>query len=301
MRFTNFKTLIAVSAVLLASGAAHPQDAGDDTEQLKIAALEALISAPEERALPLAEKALRGNHSDEVKSRALFVLSQIDRPEAHELLLETAQREDGELRFEAVRMIGIGGNADALGQLGTLYAGGDSELREAVLEAYLIAGDSAAVLELAVNATTPEEREDAVEILAAMGARDELRQLKDRAGVSESLIQSLAVAGDGEALREIAADGSDPRMQREAIEALGIVGGSEVDQALVEIYRGADSEDIRKAALDGLLIAGHDEGVLELYRASSDAAEKKDLLEYLVMMDSDAIWDIIDSTLDGGQ
>ena len=53
------------------------------------------------------------------------------------------------------------------------------------------------------------------------------------------------------------------------------------------------------AALDGLLIAGHDEGVLQLYRSSQDPAEKRELLEYLVMMDSEAIWDVIESALDG--
>ena len=82
---------------------------------------------------------------------------------------------------------------------------------------------------------------------------------------------------------------------------MGIVGGAQVESTLVEIYRGATSEDIREAALDGMLISGHDAGVLELYRSSQDSAEKKELLEFLVMMGSDDVWDVIDSTLDGGQ
>ena len=93
---------------------------------------------------------------------------------------------------------------------------------------------------------------------------------------------------------------SDPELQAEAIEALGIVGGDEVDAALVDIYRGATTDHIREAALDGMLIAGHDEGVLELYRSSSDDAEKKELLEYLVIMGSDEVWDLIDAALEGG-
>ena len=40
--------------------------------------------------------------------------------------------------------------------------------------------------------------------------------------------------------------------------------------------------------------------LLELYRSSQDPVEKKELLEYLVMMGSDNVWDIIDSALDGG-
>ena len=60
------------------------------------------------------------------------------------------------------------------------------------------------------------------------------------------------------------------------------------------------SEDIRESALEGLLISVYDEGVLELYRSSQDPAEKRELLEILVVMGSDEVWDVIDSALDGG-
>ena len=290
---------LTVTAILLTFlAAANAQS--DDNEELKIAALEALISAPPERAMPLAARVLEGEHSDEVKERALFILSQIDHPEAHDILMSTARSDNVELRTEAIRMIGIGGNPDALASLSSLYAGGDEDTRDAVLEAYLIAGDEQAVLRLAENATSEEEFEAAIEILGAMGASEELRSLRDRVGVSESLIEAYAISGDAETLIEIATDTSNPVQQAEAIEALGIVGGSEVEAALVDIYRGAETGHIREAALDGMLIAGHDEGVLELYRASSDDAEKKELLEYLVIMGSDEVWDLIDAALEGG-
>lgn len=53
----------------------------------------------------------------------------------------TRRRLIPELSSEAVRMIGIGGNAEALAGLQNLYSSGDEDLREAVLEAYMIAGD----------------------------------------------------------------------------------------------------------------------------------------------------------------
>lgn len=291
-------TMALLSLLLVLSGTATGQD--NDAEQLKIAALEALISAPPDRALPLAAKALRGNHSDEVKERALFVLSQIDRPEAIELLLTTAIDGDGEIREEAIRVIGIGGNKDALARLRSVYADGDEDVREAVLEAYLIAGDTTAVFDIAVAAETEEDFDDAVEMLAAMGAHDELRRLREQRGMSEGLIEAYIISGDAEPLREIAFDNSDPELQSKAIEALGVIGGSGVGALLVQIYTEAASDDVREAALEGMLIAGHDEGVLELYRASDNDAEKRELLEYLVMMNSDAVWDLIDSALDGG-
>ena len=113
------------------------------------------------------------------------------------------------------------------------------------------------------------------------------------------MIEACAISGDFDCLRELAADGSNIELQTEAIEAMGIVGGDEVNAALVDIYKNASDEDIREAALDGLMISGDDEGLLELYRSSDNSSEKKELLEYLVMTGSDEVWSIIDSALDG--
>lgn len=198
-------------------------------------------------------------------------------------------------------MIGIGGDRDAIASLGKLYEGGGADVRAAVLEAYLIADDTAAVFDIAANTDDAIEFAEAVQMLGAMGANAELRELRGRAGLSESLIEAYAISGDAASLRELAMDSNNPEMQKRAIESLGIIGGDDVNQTLIEIYSGAGSDDVRDAALEGLLIAGHDGGVLELYRSASDATEKRRLLEYLVMMDSDAVWDLIDNALDGSQ
>jgi hypothetical protein len=49
------------------------------------------------------------------------------------------------------------------------------------------------------------------------------------------------------------------------------------------------------------LIAGDDEAVLQLFRQSRNADEKAELLETLVIMDSEAVWDVIDATLENGE
>jgi HEAT repeat protein len=182
----------------------------------------------------------------------------------------------------------------------SIYESGNSDAREAVLEAFMIAGDKQAVFDIA-KVAEGDDFEEAVEMLAVMGARDELRQLRSTKGTSEALIEACAISGDLECLRELAADDSDIELQTEAIESMGIVGGDEVNAALVALYKSTSNEDIREAALDGLMISGDDAGLLDLYRSSDDASEKKELLEYLVMTGSDEVWAIIDSALDGGQ
>lgn len=287
------------TAILLLAGIASAQGRdSEDADRLKIAALEALMSAPAERAVPVLSKVLASDNSDEVKESALFVLGQIDTPEAQSLLLQTAREDSGSLQTEAVRMIGISGNPESLAILREIYAAGDAELREAVLEAFLIADDKKAIYEIALGTESQAEFAEAVDMLAAMGAIEELRTLLGRAGSSEELIDAYAVAGDVDTLRQLALDGSDPDAQARAIEALGVVGGDAVEPTLMEIYRNAASGQIREAALDGMLIADYDEGIIELYRASSDPVEKRELLEYLAAMDSDEVWALIEEALE---
>ena len=298
---TISKMAMCAALLLLATSSLAQNDTADDADSLRMTALEALISAPPERALPIVDKVLAGNHNAELKERALFILSQMETPESQSRLLAFANDSQGELQAEAIRMIGIGGDKDALAALGDIYRNGDGDVREAVLEAYLIAGDKDAVFNLAINTENEKEFSDAVNMLGAMGANEQLRELRGRAGLSESLIEAYAISGDSESLRELAMDDSNPEMQKRAIEALGIVGGDEVEQILVALYDSSDNSDIRESALEGMLIAGHDAGVLELYGKADNAAEKRRLLEFLVMMDSDAVWELIDSALEGSE
>ena len=299
IRLKTILTVIALLAMSSSLAQTAVSEVADESEILKIAALEALIAAPPERALPLVTKVLNGNNSNEVKELALFVLSQIDLPEAHATLLDIARTGDDELSGEAVRMIGISGDPEALAGLADLYSSGGEEVREAVLEAYMIAGDSAAVYQIAQNADDEEEFEAAVEMLGIMGAQDDLRRLRESSNFSEILIEAFALSGDADTLRELALDGSDHETQARAIEALGIVGGESVNATLVEIYRSTDSDEVREAALSGMLISGYGQGMLELYRASDNVGEKRELLEALTIMRSDLVLDLIDEALAG--
>src|SRR5262249_23041024 len=85
-------------------------DAGDktDDEDLADVAVEGLMNAPPERALPLLKKVLQSNHSTRVKKRALFVLSQLGSDAALDVVIDTAKNSsDPDLRAEAVRMLGV--------------------------------------------------------------------------------------------------------------------------------------------------------------------------------------------------
>jgi HEAT repeat protein len=266
-------------------------------EELALAALEGLLAQPGDRALPILKKVLAGSQTTLVKQRALFVLSQIDSPEAQQILLQTSRSQNGELRREAIRSIGISGDPKALDSLQEIYNSGGEEAKQEVLQAWLIAGRKEAVYQVALNAKTEDEATAAIRMLGAMGATEELRKLGDRPNASSGLVEAFAISGDLASLRKIAEGNGKRETRINAVRNMGIVDSEASRTALREIYGSTTDAEIKDAALQGLMISGDEQGVLALYRASKSSEEKRSLLRMLATMDGDAALEAIDQAL----
>ena len=136
-------------------------------------------------------------------------------------------------------------------------------------------------------------------MLSVMGAVDELRKLGDRPNASGKLVEAYAISGDLQSLRKIAEGNGDPELRAEAVQKIGIISSDAARAALHDIYARSTDREIKEAALQGLLIAGDDKGVLALYRSATTPEEKRALLRTLTMMDSDAALEAIDAALEG--
>ena len=293
---------ILTALLLVASGTLLAQQ-GKPTEQeeLALAAMEGLMAQPAERALPIIRKVLNGSQTTLVKKRALFVLSQIEGPEAEDILIQASRSPDAALRSEAIRSIGIGGHDKSLAALQDIYRAGDVAVKEQVLQAWLIADRKEEVYQAALSAKSEEEAAEAIHILGAMGAVDELRKLGDRPNASRKLVDAYAISGDLASLRKIAESGAEPAVRAEAVQKIGIIGDDAARGALREIYSRSTDAQIKEDALQGLLIADDEQGVLALYRSAKTTEEKRALLRTLTMMDSDAALQAIDAALEGKQ
>jgi HEAT repeat protein len=270
-----------------------------ERDALAIAALEGLMSTPDVRALPILKKVLNGTHSDLVKSRALFVLSQIGLEEAQLTLLEIVRTAKGELRGEAIRSVGIGGNAKSLEALVPIMQSGDGSLRPQIMEAFLISGRKDLMFQVAKASKNEGEAEQAIHMLSAMGAIEELRQLGADGKYAGSLIQAYAVAGDLQSLRRIVESTAAVAQREDALRSIGIISSKEARQALREIYSRVSEPALKDAALQGMQINGDEEGVLALYRVAKNIDEKRKLLRVLSTMGGDAALEAIDAALQG--
>lgn len=264
------------------------------------AALDGLLAAPPERALPLLKKVLDGDHPPRTKKRALFVLSQLDSAEASAAVLGIARRKDDPLQREAIQMLGISGGTKALAALESLYVDSDEAARRAVLDAFMIAAHLPGLEQAARDAGHPELQRHAIRLLGAMGADRVLEQLLDARGndaMQKAVLQSLGVSGNRPALARFAQGDAPDALRIEALRAIGISGGGE---DLARLYPGLRSASLRRAALEGMLIAGDSAPMRDLYRQARSDEEKRDILRTMTLMGDDGALELIERAIDEG-
>ena len=276
-----------------------PADMPQSDPALVVAAIELLMSAPPERAVPLLEQVIDGDHSLDIKQRAVFILSQIESEQAEEKLLELARQQNSDLQHEAIRSIGIIGESSSLESLVAVHAGGSAATRRAILRALLIADRPDLVRMIGGMAETQADFDEALQTLVAMGAVDELRSFYAGGSISEQLIHEFAVVGDLDSLRAIVDSSSasiDLRLS--AIAKIGIVGNQQAAMALKEIFLASSDPREQDAVLNWLLINREEAILLELYREVDSTQSKQQILQTLSEMGSDALLEAIEETLE---
>lgn len=276
-------------------GAQGSKAADGDNEELKLYALDGLMQVDPDKAVPVLEKLLASDASPRIQERALFVLSQSGSPKAREILVRTAKTgQTIELRRKAIQTLGIAGDEEDLAALASIAkdTSAPEEIRDAVIDAYLITGKSEHLVAIARTDPDPRVRLKAIGALGAIGGDEELRQLyateKDP-DVKGKLLESLGLAGDTEFLGKAARESSDPRLRRKAIEGLAISGRPEASKALREMYGQFTDPNDKRKVLEAFMIQGDAKTLVELFRQEKDPAMKKAILQQLsVMSDPEA-------------
>jgi HEAT repeat protein len=257
-----------------------------ENEELKLYALDGLMHVDPDKAVPVLEKLLASDASPRIQERALFVLSQGGSPRAREILVRTGKTGSPEMRRKAIQTLGIAGDTEALASIAKDTTA-STEIREAVVDAYIITGESGELLAIAKSDPDPDVRRKAINALGAIGGDAELRQLwateKDP-DLKAKLLESFGIAGDVEFLAKAARETSDPRLRRKAIEGLAITHGPETSKVLRELYTQFTDPADKKKILEGFMIHGDSETLVELFRAEKDPALKKAIVQQLSIM-----------------
>ena len=289
---SRWKNDAGVMKVELQGAAANPGSAS--TEEEKLMALNAIMQSDPDKATPYIQKLLQGSGSPKLKDRALFVLMQSGSPKAADILLAVAKdSKDPDLQIRAIRYLGMGGHGR--GALKEIYTGTtDVNVKKAVFQGWLMAGDKEDVLAVAKTEKSPELRRDAIRHIGMMGGRTELRELYKSSTdpeTHEAIVQGMLMSGDSQGLVEIANMEKDPQVLEKAIKTIGMVGGQDSSTALLNIYNTHSDLETKKTVINALFIHNAAKEMVAMARKETNPELKKAITQKLSLMHSPEITD----------
>jgi HEAT repeat protein len=263
---------------------------GDQDDELKLLALNSLMQQDEARAIPAIQQILNSDRPDKLKEHALFVLAQSQSKQAQDLLAQVARdNANPDLQVKAIHMAATRGK-QSTEFLADLYKQSTNErVKKAVLESYLMTGNPDKLFEVARHESDPKLAQMAVNILGAMGATTDLMNFYHETSntqIKANIINALVAAGSrgAEALKTIASSEQDPELRKKAVRNLGVTGGSSAGPTLVAVYQKSPDAGTKKAALEGLFIAGDAHDLVTLAKDEKDPALKQAIVQQLSVM-----------------
>jgi HEAT repeat protein len=122
-----------------------------------------------------------------------------------------------------------------------------------------------------------------------MGAQAELWELYRAEGAAEAkkeILRAFSVGGGSDKLMEVARSEKDPGLKREAIRGLGIMGREKTGEFLASLYASDKDPEVRRHVLRSIFVQGNAKSLVEIARAETDPAMKKEVVSLLSHMDS---------------
>ncbi len=265
----------------------------DTDEELKLYALNSLLMADPERAMPILEKYVRGDYSAKLKQRALFVLSQSETPEARALLVEFAgSSSDPRMAMTAIQLVGLDDSPETATRLQEIYqATDDKQVKSHVLEALSLGDHKDLILTAARDEQDLQLRGKAVELLGILDAIPELQQLyatETSVQLKMRILEALYIADDAQTLLEVARGESDVALRMKAVEGLALIDSAETAEALSALYETSSDIGVKRKIIEAYMLQDNTDALISVVRTEHDPQLRRQGLEMLSVMDSEA-------------
>jgi len=266
-----------------------PADQSD--EELKMLAIQGLMSSDPERTLPLLEKVINGSGSPKEKSKALFVLAQSGSAQAREILGRIARGQTNpDLQRKAVEYLGLFGGSEARKTLAEVYASSsDASVKHAILRSYMIGGDHERLFVAAKSEKDESLRREAIRQLGLVHGTSELEQLyqaETSTDLRRDILQAFFLAGDSGRLVKAAQGEKDADLRRAAIRNLGLIHSDDSGKALQEIYTKETDHALKAEVLNAFFLQGNAKALVAIARSEKDPELKKIAVSKLSLMHS---------------
>jgi tetratricopeptide (TPR) repeat protein len=200
------------------------QESNDD---LKLLAINSLMNADAERAVPLIDGILKGNSPPRVKRNALFVLTQSRSPRAQQLLNDYAKGGGNpDLQLQAIRYLGQSRSRDVQQQLGGIYGTAtDARVKATIIDSLSNSRAFDALMNIAKTEKDDRLRNSAIRAIAnnRSAPLDGLLEMYPTVDASAkiAIVDGLQSRRDAKTMVDLARKETDPGMKRRIVERLG--------------------------------------------------------------------------------
>ena len=204
-----------------------------DTD-LRIQALGSLMQTDAPRVIPILRAIAFDSQNPLEASRAVFVLAQSGRPDAHSTVLEVAKRGAEPVSVAAVRELGRFGGPRVSDELLQVYGIGNPRVKYQVVNSLGERLATTALLQIAQSESDGDLRDAAIVTLGQSGGRVQLHRLYGRGRVEwkRPIIVGLFNARAEDELIQIAERETDPAIRRELLDRLRLLGTPKAKQYL---------------------------------------------------------------------
>lgn len=202
-----------------------PENWNPDTD-LRIQALGSLIRTDSQRVIPMLKEIALDSGNPREASRAVFVLAQSGRPEAHSSVVEVAMQGSEPVRVAAVRELGRFGGPQVSEQLLDVYRAGNSRVKYQVVNSLGERQATRALMRIAESESNRPLRDTAIVTLGQAGGREQLQRLYliGRTDLKRPIIAGLFNARAEDELIRIAEREKDGAIRGEILARLRLLG-----------------------------------------------------------------------------
>ena len=145
------------------------------------------------------------------------------------------------------------------------------------------------------------EEIEAIKMLVVMSATDALLQLYQDPGFADqqaSIIKSIAIGGDAQALFDIIKTESDPTLKVLAVKRLGLTSTSKSGDKLQKLYTDSNDTEVREAVIRALFLQSNATALIAIIKQEKDPQLKRKALKRLTLIDSDEAINYFSNILD---
>jgi HEAT repeat protein/TolA-binding protein len=262
-----------------------------DNDEIKLLAISSMQNSNPEGAVPLLENVLKATNSLQVKKRALFVLASNDQPAAHQVLVNYAKGSGNpDLQVEAIRYLTARKGKTTNAELEEIYnSTQDLDVRRAVLDALVSAGDKPALLRYAGGNSAVEVRQRAIQGLGSANLITAtelmaLYQKEDNKDLRQTMVRAFSSMGAVDQITQIIKTEKDPSVRQQAIRSLGGMKTERTGPALVELYGAEQDKDVRKAVISALGSQNNVDGLVSIARKETNPELKLEVVRRIADM-----------------